>query len=236
MFCHKPGIDICSYYINWKVPYKGILPSKLQRLTTFPGIWKVRKESWWPWITWHPFSLSPVDSACATQARVVMQLMVPCKDTTLTSKQGGLFTCKERWPFHSLLLPNPSTTCSNFLSAVRGCKSTVIEKVKQPRWLPWDRLDSQTFLQYRLSHSRQNHEGPGILGHVFKTLEPRAFSSGTACVFVWSLWVSSSDNPDDCRLLFWSRCARTLFIGQVQHFSEAKVVWHSFWQMADESM
>lgn len=41
----------------------------------------------------------------------------------------------------------------------------------------------QAFLHYRQSLNNQSNKGPGLLGHVFKTLEPRAFSSGSACVF-----------------------------------------------------
>lgn len=86
---------LATWRLKGKDPYKGILPSELQSLASFPGVWKGKREEIPDGhrlvsIPSH-YHKRPVDGACAAEAGVLMQLMVPCKDTTLISEQGDPF-------------------------------------------------------------------------------------------------------------------------------------------------
>lgn len=93
---------LATWRLKRKDPYKGILPSELQSLDSFPYAWKEGKHSWWTQISIPShYHRRPVDGACAAMADTLMQLRVPCKDTTLTSEQGDPpihFSCRKTKP------------------------------------------------------------------------------------------------------------------------------------------
>ena len=97
---------IATWRLKRKDPYKCTLPSELQSLASFPGVWKRRREKIpvshkFVSIPSH-YHRRPVDGACAAEAGVLMQLMVPCRDTTSVSEQRdpfSYFSCQKPKPF-----------------------------------------------------------------------------------------------------------------------------------------
>ena len=109
MLGHREIKGLLSTLMTWRLkrkdPYKGILPSELQSLALFAGVWKGKREK----IPDRHKLVSvpshchkrPVDGACAAEAGALMQLMVPCKDTMLISEQGDpflYFSCQKPKP------------------------------------------------------------------------------------------------------------------------------------------
>lgn len=99
MLGHRDIKALLSALATWRLkrkdPYKGILPSELQSLASFAGVWKGKTDSipdGYKLISIPSYyHKRPVDGACAAEAGVLMQSVVPSKDTTIISEQGDQF-------------------------------------------------------------------------------------------------------------------------------------------------
>lgn len=99
MFGHRDITGLLTPLITWRLkrkdPYKGIPPSELRSPAAFPGVWKGKGEKI---PDGHKlvsipsrYHKRPVDGACAAEAAMLMQLMVPRKDTAIIGQHSDPF-------------------------------------------------------------------------------------------------------------------------------------------------